>query len=61
MITSPTTRATMKQPTRPTYFPAFGLEVTQQVVDKARSVGNVSESLGLGKSSVDKWVRQLKQ
>ena len=51
----------MKKRTRPTYSPEFRLEVAQEVIDKARSVRDVSESLGLGKSSVDKWVRQLKQ
>ena len=51
----------MKKPTRPTYSSEFRLEVAQEVVDKARSVRDVAESLGLGKSSVDKWVRQLKQ
>ena len=51
----------MKKPTRPTYSPEFRLEVAQEVVDKARSVRDVAQSLGLGQSSVDKWVRQLKQ
>ena len=51
----------MKKRTRPTYSPEFRLEVAEEVIDKARSVRDVSESLGLGKSSVDKWVRQLKQ
>jgi len=50
----------MSKRTRPTYSPEFKLEVAQEVVDKGRSVRDVAESLGLGKSTVDKWARQLK-
>lgn len=51
----------MSKRTRPTYSPEFRLEVAQEVVDKGRSIRDVSASLGLGKSTVDKWARQLKQ
>lgn len=51
----------MTKRTRPTYSPEYRLEVAQEVVDKHRSVRDVAESLGLGKSTVDKWARQLKQ
>ena len=51
----------MTKRTRPTYSPEYRLEVAQEVVDKNRSVRDVAESLGLGKSTVDKWARQLKQ
>ncbi len=51
----------MSKRTRPTYSPEIRLEVAQEVVDKGRSIRNVAESLGLGKSTVDKWARQLKQ
>tara|TARA_R110002072_G_scaffold274674_2_gene435518 strand:- start:3011 stop:3322 length:312 start_codon:yes stop_codon:yes gene_type:complete len=51
----------MSKQTRPTYSPEFRLEVAQEVVDRGRSIRDVAESLGLGKSSVDKWARQLKQ
>ena len=51
----------MSKKTRPTYSPEFRLEVAQEVVDKGRAVREVADSLGLGKSSVDKWARQLKQ
>ncbi len=51
----------MTKRTRPTYSPEFRLEVAQEVVDKGRSVKDIAESLGLGKSTVDKWARQLKQ
>jgi transposase len=51
----------MSKRTRPTYSPEFRLEVAQEVVDNNRRVKEVSQSLGLGNSTVDKWVRQLKQ
>jgi len=51
----------MSNKTRPTYSPEFRLEVAQEVVDKKRSIREVAESLGLGKSTVDKWARQLRQ
>lgn len=50
----------MKKRTRPTYSPEYRLEVALQVIDEGRSVRDVADSLGLGKSTVDKWVRQLK-
>ena len=46
---------------RRTYSPEFRLEVAQEVVDKQRRVKEVADSLGIGKSSVDKWARQLRQ
>ena len=51
----------MSKRTRPTYSPEFRLEVAQEVVDNNRRVREVSQSLGLGNSTVDKQVRQLKQ
>jgi len=50
----------MKKRTRPTYSPEFRLEVAQQVIDSGRSIRDVASSLNLGKSTVDKWVRQLR-
>lgn len=51
----------MTKRTRPTYSPEFRLEAAQQVVDANRSVQDVADSLGLGKSTVDKWARQLRE
>ncbi|NOU53204.1 transposase [Pseudoalteromonas sp. JBTF-M23] len=51
----------MTKRTRPTYSPEFRLEVAQQVVDEQRSVRDVADAMGLGKSTVDKWARQLKE
>ncbi|MBD1584034.1 transposase [Pseudoalteromonas sp. S16_S37] len=48
----------MTKRTRPTYSPEFRLEVAQQVVDEQRSVRDVADAMGLGKSNVDKWAHQ---
>ena len=50
----------MKTQTRPTYSAEFKLEVALQVVEHGRAVREVAEAMGLGKSTVDKWARQLK-
>jgi transposase len=50
----------MKKRTRPSYSPEFRLEVVQQVIDSGRSIRDVASSLNLGKSTVDKWARQLR-
>ena len=43
------------------FKPEFRLEVAQLVVDKGYSVREASEAMNVGNSTVDKWVRQLKQ
>ena len=50
----------MTKQTIATYSPEFKLEVAQQVIDIGRSIRDVAQSLGLGKSTVDKWARQLR-
>ena len=50
----------MTKKTRPTYSSEFRLEVALQVVDKGRATSEVAKNMGLGKSTVDKWARQLK-
>ena len=50
----------MTKRTRPTDSPEFRLEVAQEAVDKGRTIKEVASSLGLGKSTVDKWSRQLR-
>ena len=50
----------MTKRTRPRYSPEFRLEVAQEVVDKGRTIKEVASSLGLGKPTVDKWSRQLR-
>ena len=50
----------MTRKTRPTYTPEFKLECAQLVVDKDYSVVEAARAMNVGKSSLDKWVRQLK-
>jgi len=45
---------------RPTFKPEFRLEVAQLVVDQGYSIREASSAMNVGKSTVDKWVRQLK-
>lgn len=51
----------MIKKTRPTYSPEFRLEVALQVIEENRSIREVADAMGLGKSTVDKWARQLRQ
>jgi transposase len=37
------------------------LEVAQLVLDKGYSIREAADAMDVGKSTVDKWVRQLKQ
>ena len=46
--------------TRPTFTPEFRLESAQLVVDQKYSVREAAEAMGVGKSTMDKWVRQLR-
>jgi transposase len=50
----------MNKRTRPTFSPEFRLEAAQLVVDQGRSIREAAEAMGVGKSSMDKWVRQLR-
>ena len=45
---------------RPNFTPEFRLECAQLVVDKGYSVIEASQAMNVGKSSLDKWVRQLR-
>ncbi len=38
----------------------FKLEATQLVLDQSYSVVKAANAMGVGKSTMDKWVRQLK-
>ncbi len=42
------------------FTPEFRLETAQLVVDQGYSVREAAEAVNVGKSTVDKWVRQLK-
>jgi transposase len=50
----------MSKQGRKHFTPEFRLEVALLVVDKNYSVREASELMNVGKSTVDKWVRQLK-
>ena len=39
----------------------FKLEAAQLVLDQNYSVGEAAQVMGVGKSTMDKWVRQLKE
>lgn len=43
------------------FKPEYRQEVAELVVDKDYSVREASEAMGVGKSTVDKWVRQLRK
>jgi len=45
---------------RRTFTPEFKLEAAQLVVDQNYSVREAANAMSVGKSSMDKWVRQLR-
>ena len=45
---------------RPNFAPEFRLECAQLVIDKGYSVVEAAQAMNVGKSSLDKWVRQLR-
>jgi len=47
--------------TRPTFSPEFRLECAQLVVDQGYSVAKAAQAMNVGKSTMDKWVRQLRE
>ena len=51
----------MSRKGRQHFKPEFRLEVAQLVVDKGYSVREAAEAMGVGKSTVDSWARQLRQ
>ena len=50
----------MNKRTRPTFSPEFRLESAQLVVDQNYTVRDAADAMGVGKSTMDKWVRQLR-
>lgn len=47
--------------TRRTFSPEFRLEAAQLVVDQEYTIKAACESMGVSKSSMENWVRQLRQ
>lgn len=50
----------MTKRTRPSFTPEYRLEVAQLVLDQGYSIREAANAMNVGKSTVDKWVRQLK-
>jgi len=50
----------MTKETRAIFTPEFRLEAAQLVVDQDYSVRAAADAMSVGKSTMDKWVRQLK-
>lgn len=51
----------MSKQTRPTYTAEFKLEAAQLVVDQGYTTQEAAKSVGVSKSAMGKWVRQLKK
>ena len=51
----------MNKRTRPNFSPEFKLEAAQLVVDQGYSVKEAALAMNTANSTMDKWVRQLKQ
>ena len=47
--------------TRRTFDPAFKLEAAQLVVDQGYTFKAARDALGIGQSTLENWVRQLRQ
>jgi transposase len=50
-----------KTTTRRRFAPEFRLESAQLVLDQGYSVREAAKAMGVGKSTLDKWVRQLRE
>ena len=50
----------MSKRTRPTFSPEFRQEAAQLVVEKGYSIREAAEAMGVGLSTMDKWVKQLR-
>jgi len=51
----------MTKRTRRTFSPEFKLEAAQLVLDQNYSVSEAAAAMNVGKSTMENWVRQLKQ
>lgn len=50
-----------RKKTRPTFSPEFRLEAAKLVVDNNHSMREAATAVGVGHSTIDKWVRQLRR
>lgn len=53
--------AKMKQKTRKTFSPEFRLETAQLVVDQGYTHQEAAKAMGVGYSTLGKWVKQLRE
>ena len=51
----------MTKKTRRTFSPEFKLEAAELVVEHGYSVRKACEAMGVGKSTMEYWVRQLRE
>lgn len=51
----------MSKRTRPTYPPEFRLEAAQLVVDQNYTAKEAASAVGVGISTIGKWVKQLRE
>ncbi len=51
----------MSKKTRPTFSPEFRLESAQLVLDQQYSIREAAQAVGVGHSTMEKWVRQERQ
>ena len=51
----------MKNRSNRNFSPEFRLEAAQLVVDQNYSIREAAQAMNVGKSTMDKWVRQLRQ
>ena len=51
----------MSNQTRPSFTPEFRLESAQLVVDQGYTVEKAAKAMGVGKSTMARWARQLRQ
>lgn len=50
-----------RKKTRSTFSPEFRLESAKLVVDENYSIREAATAVGVGHSTIDKWVRQLRK
>jgi len=51
----------MSKPKKANFSPEFRLETAQLVVDNGRTLTDVANTMGVGYSTLGKWVKQLKE
>ena len=60
MHSNMTSDSIMTRKTRPRSSPEFKVECAQLVTDQGYSVRDAAQAMGVGKSTLDKWVQKLR-